>query len=78
VVTTSVVNEGLGAQPGREVLIADDAATTAKQITSLLRDEGLRRRVGQAGLHFVRQNYTWQKVSERMREIEDGLKAEIQ
>ena len=73
VVTTSIVNKGLGAQPGQEVLIADDAMTMADRIADLLGDESLRRQIGQAGLRFVRQTYSWQKVSERMRKIEESV-----
>ena len=36
VVTTSLVNDGLGAQPGREILVADDATATAQQVVKLL------------------------------------------
>ncbi len=73
VVTTSIVNEGLGAQPGQDILIADDATTTANRIVDLLRDEQLRARIGQAGRHFVSRQYTWQQVVERMGEIEELL-----
>jgi sugar transferase (PEP-CTERM/EpsH1 system associated) len=69
VVTTSLVNAGLGACAGRDLLIADDVEATANQVVSLLRDEGLRTKIGQAGLQFVRQKYNWESVIERMRAI---------
>jgi sugar transferase (PEP-CTERM/EpsH1 system associated) len=69
VVTTSLVNAGLGAQAGQDLLVADGAAATAERVVALLRDEDLRARLGQAGLQFVRQKYTWQRVVERMRAI---------
>jgi sugar transferase (PEP-CTERM/EpsH1 system associated) len=75
VVTTSLVNDGLGAQPGREIAIADDAETAANQIVTLLQDEGLRAQMGQAGQQFVQRRYTWQHVVKRMREIEEMLAA---
>jgi sugar transferase (PEP-CTERM/EpsH1 system associated) len=75
VVTTSVVNAGLGAQPSRELLIADDPQTTANQIAALLNDQALRTQIGQAGLHFVRQEYTWGHVVERVNAIEESLAA---
>jgi glycosyltransferase involved in cell wall biosynthesis len=74
-VTTSVVNDGLGAEPGREIVIADDVRTAANQIVSLLHDDGLRTRIGQAGRQFVRERYTWGHVVERMRQIEGVLAA---
>lgn len=73
VVTTSLINQGLGARPGHEILIADDTETMAQQIITLLRDDGLRARIGQQGHHFVRRNYTWNHVVERVRIIEETL-----
>ena len=70
VVTTSLVNAGLGAQPGAEVLVADDAATTAAQVVALLRDADLRARLGEAGRQFVRRTYNWGHAVKRMNEIE--------
>lgn len=75
VVTTSLVNAGLGARAGRDLLIADDAAATADQIVALLRDKELQRKIGQAGLQFVRQKYSWGSVVARMRAIESDLVA---
>jgi len=75
VVTTSLVNAGLGARAGRDLLIADDAVATADQIVALLRDKELQRKIGQAGLQFVRQKYSWGSVVARMRAIESDLVA---
>jgi sugar transferase (PEP-CTERM/EpsH1 system associated) len=75
VVTTSVVNAGLGAQPGHEILVADDAPTAAEQIVTLLRDGDLRARIGTAGLRFVRDKYRWEHVVRRMRAIQGLLTA---
>jgi glycosyltransferase involved in cell wall biosynthesis len=75
VVATGIVNEGLGAEPGREILIADDVQATANQIVALLRDEQLRAQIGQNGLRFVRRKYRWDYVVERMRLIEENLTA---
>jgi sugar transferase (PEP-CTERM/EpsH1 system associated) len=76
VVTTSIVNEGLGAQPGREILIADDPQAAANHIVTLLQDETLRMRIGQAGRQFVLQRYTWQHAVKRMGQIEGMLAAQ--
>jgi sugar transferase (PEP-CTERM/EpsH1 system associated) len=70
VVTSSVVNAGLGAQPGEEVMVSDDAAATAAHVVTLLRDSELRERIGQAGCRFVRRSYDWAHVVTRMNEIE--------
>jgi sugar transferase (PEP-CTERM/EpsH1 system associated) len=70
VVTTSLVNEGLRADPGRHLLIADDPGTIARQVITLLRDRQLRTNIGQAAVTFVKQKYTWEHAAERMRVIE--------
>ena len=75
VVTSSMVNSGLGAVPGRDLLVADDAAGVAEQVVTLLGDATLRERIAQAGRRFVVQRYNWENVLERMRLIEDWLAA---
>jgi sugar transferase (PEP-CTERM/EpsH1 system associated) len=77
VVTTSLINDGLAAQPGQEVLIGDDAGTMATRIVALLRDRELRARIGQAGRDFVQRSYRWDGVVERMRTIEDRLAQQV-
>ncbi len=73
VVTTTIVNEGLGAQPDHEILVADGAEAMASQIIRLLRDDALRVRIGTAARSFVQRVYTWDQVVRRMRAIEEGL-----
>ena len=72
-VTTSLVNEGLGAQPGRDLLVADDAQTTARQIVALLTNPSLREQIGRTGRLFVEQRYSWSHAVDRMRAIEERL-----
>jgi glycosyltransferase involved in cell wall biosynthesis len=72
VVTTSVVNAGLGAQPGVEALIGDDAESISRHIVALLSSESLRMEIGGAGLRFVRRRYRWDQVSERVQAIEQA------
>ncbi len=74
VVTTSLVNDGLGAEPEQEILVADDATTTARQIVRLLANEQLREQIGRAGRQFVRSRFSWTHVVERMRAIEESLR----
>lgn len=74
VVTTSLVNQGLGAQPGRDLLIADDAGTIANQIVALLHDAGMRERIGQAGREFVKSQFSWDVVAQRVHSIEAQLR----
>jgi sugar transferase (PEP-CTERM/EpsH1 system associated) len=75
VVTTSLVNDGLGAQPEQEILVANDATATARQIVRLLTNEQLREQIGRAGRQFVRSRFSWTHVVERMRAIEESLQS---
>jgi sugar transferase (PEP-CTERM/EpsH1 system associated) len=73
VVTTSLVNSGLGALPDRDLLIADDAEKTANQVITLLHNENMRTQLGQAGRQFVRRKFKWDGAAERMRAVEAKL-----
>lgn len=76
VVTTSMVNGGLGAHPDHEIFVADNAETMARHIISLLHDEQLREQTGKAARQFVQERYQWDRVVERMRAIESSLLGE--
>lgn len=70
VVTTPIVNEGLGAVPGRDLLVGDDAAALAGHIVSLCRDPSQRRHLGVAARRFVTRHYRWSGVVDRMRAVQ--------
>jgi sugar transferase (PEP-CTERM/EpsH1 system associated) len=76
VVTTGLINEGLGAQPQHEILVADDVASTARQIVLLLQDQEQRQQIARAGRQFVERQYSWDHVVERVAAIEDRLTKE--
>lgn len=59
-VATPVAVEGLGARPGREVLVADDAAGLAAAVVSLHRDRSLWEEVSATGLRLVAERYGWE------------------
>jgi glycosyltransferase involved in cell wall biosynthesis len=73
VVTTPLINAGLGAQPGEEILLGDSAKAIAGHLVALLRNEQLRAQIGQAGGRFVRHKYSWSHVVERVGMIERSL-----
>jgi glycosyltransferase involved in cell wall biosynthesis len=77
VVTTTLVNAGLGAQAGQDLLVADGADAMADQIVALLRDGDLRARIGQAAQAFVRRTYRWDDVAQRMREIAELVRQRV-
>ena len=73
VVTTRVVNEGVGAVPDRDLLVADDPAVLIGQIAALCGDPERRRRLGAAARRFVAEHHTWRVLTDRMRAVETAL-----
>jgi hypothetical protein len=62
-VTTSVGAEGLGATPGRDLLVADGAPEFAAAVCRLLGDPALAARLGAAGRDLVRERFDWDAVA---------------
>ena len=65
VVATSVSNHGVGASPGRHLLIADEPEGFAAAVVQLLRDPALREQLRQAGQEFVRARYNLDEALDR-------------
>lgn len=59
IVSTSLGAEGIEAVPGREILIADDPESFAAAVVSLLKDPGLRARLGGAARRLAVERYSW-------------------
>jgi len=59
VVATTIGAEGLGVTPGREALVADDAAGFAAAVASLLAAPERRRTLAEAALRHVEQHFSW-------------------
>ncbi|MBP1633294.1 MAG: hypothetical protein H6Q11_1582 [Acidobacteria bacterium] len=59
-VVTSIANEGIGAVPGEEVLVADDPPAFAGAVVRLLRDPGLRRGLGERARRAIEQRWSWE------------------
>jgi sugar transferase (PEP-CTERM/EpsH1 system associated) len=68
-VVTSMVNDPIGAEPGREILEGDSADELAGAIVRLFEHPDEARRIGTAGRAFVTSRYSWERASERLREI---------
>lgn len=66
VVSTSLGAEGLDAVPERDLLIADDAETFAKQVKRVLDDPALAARLGAAARELVSARYGWERSVERL------------
>lgn len=62
-VTSTLANNALLAKPEKEILIANDPKTFAKQIERLLNDPVLYKNVSEAGRQFVKENYQWSSAN---------------
>ncbi len=69
VVTTPIVNEGIRAEAGKHLLLAETPAETARQILRLLNDPALAARLGAAARAFVQERFSWDGALRRLREI---------
>lgn len=73
VVTTSYVNNGITAENGRHLIVADDPGSIATAVIDLLNDADRREQFGRAGRDFVIQHYRWESVLDHLRVIEGRL-----
>ena len=66
VVSTTIGAEGIAAQNGRDIVIADDPALFADAIIELLRDPARARALGEAGRALVAAKYDWSSAVRMM------------
>lgn len=59
-ITTSLVNNAIGAAPDTEILLADSDEAFAKQIKRLQSDPELREQLGAASRKMVQEKYSWE------------------
>jgi len=63
VITTSRTLSALEAQPGREILVADDADIFSAEILRLIENKDLVNELGNAGLMYVQKNHSWKNIA---------------
>jgi len=69
--------ENLGLQPNVHVLTGDTPEAFAGAVSRLLRDEGLRNRIGQAGREYVIAHYALERVTQRLIACYEAVRAEF-
>jgi glycosyltransferase involved in cell wall biosynthesis len=74
-VATTIANEGVGARPGRDLLVAEDPATFAAHVVRLLREPEFARALAVSGREFVRQHYGIDRI---IADLERNLAAAAQ
>jgi glycosyltransferase involved in cell wall biosynthesis len=73
VVTTSYGNEGIGAVPGRDLLVADDAVSFAENVIRVLSDKAYAASLAGNGREFVRKNFTLEEAMSRIESAYEKL-----
>jgi glycosyltransferase involved in cell wall biosynthesis len=68
VVATTFGNEGIGAQPGSEITIADDPAAFAAAVLALLGDPAARDRQAAAAHAYGEREFTWAGSARKIEE----------
>lgn len=68
-VTTSIANDSLHAEEGREVLVGNTPQEFAAHIVSLLRNEQQRNALAENGNDFVTSRYSWETAGEKLEEV---------
>lgn len=69
VVATSPASEGIKASPGEHLLIADSPESFAQAVISLLRDQSLAQKMGQAARKQVKEYYSWENNLAKLEEF---------
>ena len=69
VVTTSKALEGIEAQPGRELMVANNPETFARLVLDLLTQPKKRTQLGLLGRQFVNQHHSWDDNMSRLEEL---------
>lgn len=68
-VTSSLANNALGAEPDKEILIADSPENYSEKIMLLLEDETLRAEMASSGRKLIQYNYSWEKQINTLKNI---------
>ena len=71
--TTPLANGALGAEDGKEILLATDAEAFADRILELLADPQKALELGNKGREFIHENFVWEAHNRRLEEALLGL-----
>jgi sugar transferase (PEP-CTERM/EpsH1 system associated) len=69
VVSTSIGAEGLPVTHEENILLADDAVGTSRQVIMLLRNPQMRAELGKSARQLVEQNYSWTSVGAQLTKL---------
>jgi len=73
IVATSTAVEGLNVTDGEQVMIADNADKMAELVLKLITDQQLWQHLSETGRKFVRANYDWELISQKLDKIYQSI-----
>jgi sugar transferase (PEP-CTERM/EpsH1 system associated) len=73
IVSTRLGAEGLEAEDGRHLVLADDPADFAAAVVALLRDPGRRRALGRAARRQAEDRYDWARCARALEAVYDAV-----
>lgn len=68
-ITTTLANNALKATPNEQILIADNQEAFVNQIIRLMNDAEFYKQIAEKGQRFVKTNYQWSAINNRLIEI---------
>jgi polysaccharide biosynthesis protein PslH len=71
VIATQKGKEGITAQSGEHLLVADDPKEFAESVIRILRDKELRQQISSSAQQFVRKNYDWSVIMPKFLSLVD-------
>ena len=66
VITTAIGNEGIGAEPGKQILIAETAEEFASKVIGLFENRAYADLLGREAYKFVNANYGWNQILHKL------------
>jgi len=69
VISTPQGNEGVGAKPGEEIVLANSPEEFARSTIELLREGHLRTTLGKNGFEFVQRNFSWERIIMKLENV---------
>lgn len=73
IVCTSIGCEGLEVTDDENILIADEPKEFAKKVVALLKDSGLRNKLGVNARRLVENKYSWDTIGKKLNEVYDKI-----
>jgi glycosyltransferase involved in cell wall biosynthesis len=73
VVATTYGNEGIGAKPGQDILIADDPERFAAMVVRVISDRAFAENLGNNGKNYIREHYSKEAVFSKLESLYEQL-----